>query len=172
MAGKLYSDVRAKAQWLYGDISARSVAKAWLTDGTFAMIMYRCMQWSHRAGLGPLAMVFNKLCAVFGRCIIGRGAEFGDEFILIHSEGVVINGAVKGGDRVKIEHQVTIGAEKGQSPVVGDDVFIGAGAKVIGAVTIGAGAKIGANSVVVKDVPAGATAVGNPARIIPAESQE
>ena len=66
-------------------------------------------------------MVFNKLSAVFGRCIISRGAEFGDEFVLIHSEGVVINGAVRGGDRVKIGHQVTIGAEKEQNPVIGNE---------------------------------------------------
>ena len=167
---RLIDDVRAKARWLYGDGHGKSVAKAWMTDGTFAMVMYRWMQGCHRMGWGPFAMLFNKLGAVFGRCVIGRGAEFGDEFVLIHSEGVVINGAVRGGDRVKIEHQVTIGAEKEQSPVIGNDVFIGAGAKVIGAVSIGDGAKIGANAVVVKDVPAGATAVGNPARIIPAES--
>jgi serine O-acetyltransferase len=79
---------------------------------------------------------------------------------------VVINTSVRGGKNVVIEHQVTIGAEKGQSPEVGDNVFIGAGARIIGAVHVGKGAKVGANAVVVDDVPAGATVVGIPARVV------
>jgi serine O-acetyltransferase len=161
-------DLRAKARWCYGDESRRAVLRAFLADGTFAMVVYRLMQGSRRAGLAPLEMLFNKINTIFGACIIGRGAEFGEEFVLIHSQGVVINGSVVGGDRVYIEHQVTVGAERGASPVLGSDLFIGAGAKVIGAVSIGDGARIGANAVVTKDVPAGATAVGVPARIIAA----
>jgi serine O-acetyltransferase len=85
---------------------------------------------------------------------------------LIHSNGVVINTSVRGGKNVFIEHQVTIGAEKGEAPVLGDNVFIGAGAKIVGAVRIGNDVKIGANAVVTKDLPDGATAVGIPARVI------
>ena len=161
----IYSDIRAKARWLYGDDSWRNLAKARFTDGTMAMILYRWMQWAQHYRLVPLAMIFNKL-NVMGGCIIGRGAEFGAGFVLVHSNGVVINTAVKGGRNVVLEHQVTIGAEKGVSPVLGDGVFIGAGAKIIGAVRIGAGARVGANAVVVDDVPAGATVVGIPAREI------
>src|SRR3954471_22191874 len=156
------SDLQAKAQWLYSETSGRSVVKTLLTDGTFAMIVYRLMQASHRRRLGILAMIFNKV-NVFGGCIIGRGADFGPSFVLIHSIGVVINGAVRGGSDVKIEHQVTIGAERSQSPVLGDDIFIGAGAKIVGAVTIGSRSRIGANAVVIADVPDDATAVGVPA---------
>jgi serine O-acetyltransferase len=65
-----------------------------------------------------------------------------------------------------LEHQVTIGAERRASPKLGDDVFIGAGAKVIGAVTVGDGARIGANAVVIDDIPPGQTAVGIPARLV------
>jgi serine O-acetyltransferase len=79
---------------------------------------------------------------------------------------VVINGRVHGGDHVHIEHQVTIGAEGRQSPVLGDYVFIGAGAKIVGAVTIGSHVRIGANAVVVDDIPSGATAVGIPAKVV------
>jgi len=159
------SDLCAKAQWLYGDCSFKSVIKARFTDGSTAMIIYRWMQWAQRRHLVPLAMVFNKL-NVMGGCIIGRGADFGEEFVLVHSLGVVINTSVKGGRNVVIEHQVTIGAEKGVSPVLGDRVFVGAGAKIIGGVRIGNGAKIGANAVVLDDVPEGATVVGIPARIV------
>jgi len=139
--------------------------KARLTDGTTAMILYRWMQWTQRRRLLPLAMAFNKL-NVMGGCVIGRGADFGEGFVLVHSLGVVINTSVKGGRNVVIEHQVTIGAEKGDVPRIGDNVFIGAGAKILGGVTIGNGAKIGANAVVVEDVPAGATVVGIPAKVV------
>ena len=159
-------DLRAKAQWVYGDVSRRSCLKALLTDGSFAMVCYRLMQASQRAGIVPLAMLFNKLNSICGRCIIGRGADFGPEFVLIHSLGVVINSSVRGGRGVKLEHQVTIGAERGEAPVLGDDVFVGAGAKIIGNVRVGNQARIGANAVVNRDVPDGATAVGVPARVI------
>lgn len=162
----MISDVCAKAEWLYGSASAKNVIKALLTDGTFAMIVYRMMQASQRRKLAPLAMIFNKLNTIFGRCIIGRRADFGPRFVLIHSYGVVINTFVRGGSDIKLEHEVTIGAEKGQAPVLGDNVFIGAGAKIVGAARIGDNVKIGANAVVVDDIPAGATAVGIPARVV------
>ncbi len=158
------SDLRAKALWLYEAEDHRAQLKALATDGTAAMVLYRLMQGSRHAGLTVLEMVFNKLNAAIGGCIIGRGAEFGPGFVLVHSQGVVINGAVRGGRDVKIEHQVTVGAEKRESPVIGDGVFIGAGAKIVGAVTIGDGARVGANAVVVHDVPADTTVVGIPAK--------
>ena len=160
------SDIRAKAQWLYGDTTWRSLLKARLTDGTLAMVLYRWMQAAQRSALTPVAMVLNKMIVCLGQCIIGRGADFGPGLVLVHSQGIVINTNVKGGQNVVIEHQVTIGAEKGLVPVLGDNVFIGAGAKIIGGVRIGNGARIGANAVVLADVPDGATAVGVPARIV------
>jgi serine O-acetyltransferase len=162
----ILTDLRRKALWCYESDRWTAVVKVLLTDGTAAMVYYRLMQWSTRRRLAPLAMAFNKLNAVFCNCIIGRGADFGPGFVLIHATGVVINGNVRGGSNVHIEHQVTIGAERRQTPVIGSDVFIGAGAKVLGAVTVGDGARIGANAVVVHDVPAHATAVGIPARVV------
>ncbi len=161
------SDLRAKAEWCYESRGWKSILKVLLTDGTPAMILYRLMQWSRRWRLVPLELFFNRTNTICCSCIIGRGAEFGPGFVLIHSLGVVINGNVRGGSGVKIEHQVTIGAEKRQTPVIGDDVFFGAGCKVIGGVIIGKGVRIGANAVVVKDIPAYATVVGiPPAQII------
>jgi serine O-acetyltransferase len=158
------SDLRAKAMWLYESESRRAQVKALLSDGTAAMVLYRLMQGARRGGHPVVEMVFNKLIGLFGGCIIGRGAEFGPRFVLIHSQGVVINGMVRGGADVMIEHQVTIGAERRKSPRIGDRVFIGAGAKIVGAVTIGDGARIGANAVVVHDVAPETTVVGIPAR--------
>lgn len=160
-------DIRRKAQWCYEGTGWREIVKALCTDGTPAMVLYRLMQWCGRHDLVAFEMLFNKLSAVCCNCIIGRGADFGPGFVLVHSTGVVINGAVRGGSGVLIEHQVTIGAEKRKAPVLGDDVFIGAGAKVLGEIVIGDGARIGANAVVVTDVPALHTAVGVPARIVP-----
>jgi serine O-acetyltransferase len=160
-------DLRAKAQWCYGRAGRRDVLRALCTDGTAAMLIYRLMQWSRRRRLAPLEMAFNKLNGALCHCVIGRGAEFGPGFVLVHSTGVVINGAVRGGSGVHVEHQVTVGARRrSDCPVLGNDVFLGAGAKVLGAVTIGDGAQVGANAVVLQDVPPGATAVGVPARII------
>jgi serine O-acetyltransferase len=160
------SDLRRKADWCYESHSARALVKTLLSDGTSAMVLYRLMQWAGRWRLAPVEMVFNKVNAVCCNCIIGRGAQFGPGLVLIHSTGVVINGTVRGGTNVSVEHQVTIGADRRQSPVIGDDVFIGAGAKIIGPVTVGDRAKVGANAVVVRDVPADCTVVGVPARIV------
>lgn len=160
------SDVRAKAVWCYESSSPAAQVKVLLTDGTAAMVLYRLMQWSRRRHLAPLELLFNRLNSILCDCIIGRGAEFGPRFVLIHATGIVINGAVRGGEGVHLEHQVTIGAERRQSPLLGDDVFVGAGAKIVGSLTIGAGARVGANAVVVKDVPAHSTVVGIPARVV------
>jgi serine O-acetyltransferase len=166
LARLLAADLRGKALWCYESDRPAALFKALLTDGTAAMILYRLMQWSRRWRFAPLEMVFNKLNAVFCHCVIGRGAEFGPGLVLIHSMGVVINGRVRGGSGVMIEHQVTIGAERRLSPVIGDGVFLGAGAKVLGPVTIGDGARVGANAVVLDDIPPHCTAVGIPARVV------
>jgi serine O-acetyltransferase len=160
------SDLSAKALWCYGSASPKTIAKTLLTDGTAAMLWYRLMQWAGNWRLAPLEMLFNKLNAICCNCIIGRGAQFGPGFVLIHSTGVVINGQVRGGAHVYLEHQVTIGAERGQSPRLGDNVFVGAGAKIIGPVTIGHNCRIGANAVVVHDIPSHSTAAGVPARVV------
>ena len=157
-------DLRRKAEWCYEDGSWKSMVKAALTDGSASMVIYRLMQEAHRRDLGAAEMVLNKLNGVVASCVIGRGAELGPGLVMVHAHGIVINGAVVAGSNLTLEHQVTIGAEKRQSPIIGNDVFIGAGAKIIGPVTIGDGARIGANAVVIDDVPPHTTVVGNPAR--------
>jgi serine O-acetyltransferase len=165
------ADLRAKAAWCYGSTSRRAMLKVLFSDGTAAMVLFRLMQAARRWRLSPLEMVFNKLNSICCNCIIGRGADFGPGFVLIHSTGVVINGQTRGGEHVYLEHQVTIGAERGQSPELGDHVFVGAGAKIVGPVKIGSHCRIGANAVVVRDIPAGATAVGVPAKVVRMRSE-
>lgn len=169
---KFWEDLKAKSDWCYGSVSARALLKTCLTDGTMAMLWYRLMQLAGHWKLSPLAMIFNKCNAIFCQCIIGRGAEFGSRLIIIHSQGIVINGSVKAGDDIKLEHQVTIGAERNISPILGSDIFIGAGAKIIGPVNVGSHSKIGANAVVVKNVESHTTVGGIPARVLRTHIQD
>src|ERR1039457_2251482 len=97
---------------------------------------------------------------------IGRNADIAPGFVIVHSLGVVINTNVRAGRNFVVYHNVTVGAVRNRSPIVGDNVYIGAGAIVIGGVRIGSDVRIGANAVVTKDVPDGATVVGIPARIV------
>ena len=89
---------------------------------------------------------------------------------MMHPSGVVINSGVKGGKNIVIESGVVIGAARNGFPVevprLGNSIFIGAGAKILGGVRIGDNVKIGANAVVLEDVPDNATAVGIPARAV------
>lgn len=104
-----------------------------------------------------------------GNAEIPAGTKIGANLGLPHSgKGVIISPGAIIGDNVTIYHQVTIGMINGstESPVIGNNVFIGAGAKILGPVKIGDYAMIGANAVVIKDVPPNHTAVGVPARNI------
>jgi serine O-acetyltransferase len=166
MLKTVLADLRRKAEWYEYPDTTKSVLRMVLSDGTTAQVLYRMMRWCQTHGLKLPAFFLYRLNAAVGHTVIGRDAEFGPGFVILHSFGIVINSSVRAGRNLVIEHGVTIGAEKGQSPVLGDNVFIGAGAKVIGPVRIGSDVKIGANAVVTRDLPDGATAVGIPARVI------
>ncbi len=122
--------------------------------------------WRHRLYL------LGRLTSNFGRSFTGieihPGARLGRRFVIDHGMGVVIGETAEIGDDVYIYHQVTLGGISSQPgkrhPTIGDNVIIGAGAKVLGAISIGDNARIGANAVVVSPVAAGATVVGIPAR--------
>lgn len=102
---------------------------------------------------------------------IHPGAKIGKNVFIDHGMGVVIGETAEVGDNVLMYHGVTLGGVGGDKnakrhPTVEDDVIIGSGAKILGPITIGKGAKIGANAVVLKSIPPYSTAVGMPARII------
>ncbi len=166
MLSEIRQDLLRKAEWYELPPTNKSLIKMWLSDGSTAQILYRLMRFFQTHRMPLLAIFFYRLNASVGHSVIGRGADIGPGLVILHSFGIVINSSVRAGKNLVIEHGVTIGAEKNQSPVLGDNVFIGAGAKVIGAVTIGSDVKIGANAVVLKDLPDGATAVGVPAKVV------
>ncbi len=128
--------------------------------------------------------VLPKICYAFNRivfsAVVPPGVQMGESVLLGYKGlGIVIHRRAVIGNRVNIGAHVTIGGrgKHYEVPVIEDDVMIGTGAKILGPVRIGKGASIGANAVVLHDVPAGATAVGIPARILsssdnyPAHSQ-
>jgi len=128
----------------------------------------------HRDRSGPwhilmrrIARIRHILWSVVTQSDVDLQATLGKGLMLPHPNGVVIHGEARIGDDCMIMQQVTVGMiDEGEVPVIGNRVYIGAGAKIIGKLTVGDGARIGANAVVVNDVPSNATAVGIPARII------
>lgn len=153
------------------DPAARSkIEVALLYSGLHAIWLHRIAHWMWRAH--PLLRFPARLLSQISRFLtnieIHPGAEIGRRFFIDHGAGVVIGETAEVGDDVLIYHQVTLGGRmRGRTkrhPTVGNRVLIGAGAKLIGAITIGDDAKIGANALVVKDVPAGTVMVGIPGR--------
>ncbi len=132
-----------------------------------ALRLYRRSARYDARGRHRRAMFCLPLAKVMSTLEIAHGAVIGEGTVFIHGNGIVIGPGSVIGRHCSIFHQVTVGSQDGESyPVVGDHVTIYPGAKIIGGITIGDGAKIGANAVVLSDVPAGATAVGNPAVIV------
>jgi len=159
-------DLRAKARYSCGGDSLKQVLRVLGWDGTFATMFYRASQFCYRNHLGLIGAILNQLNPILTHAVIGRRAEFGPGLIILHSIGLVVNTGVRAGTHCTMENGVTIGAEKGRAPVLGNHVYIGSGARIIGGVTVGNNVRIGANAVVVKDVPDNATVVGVPARIV------
>jgi serine O-acetyltransferase len=163
---KLGADLRQKAVVYELPATRGALLRMLVNDGSAAQLLFRAMSFCQTHHLKFLAAILYRLNALFTNCTIGRNADIGPGFVILHSPGVVINTNVRAGRNLVIYHGVTLGAERNRSPVLGDNVYIGAGAKVIGGVKVGSDVRIGANAVVTKDVPDGATVVGIPARIV------
>jgi serine O-acetyltransferase len=153
------------------DPAARSSLEVLLTyPGLHAVTIHRGASWLHRHRLRLLA----RLLAHLGRFLTGieihPGATIGRRLVIDHGMGVVIGETAVIGDDVTLYQGVTLGgtgkARGKRHPTLGNDVTVGAGAKILGAVKIGDGARIGGGTVVLKDVPPHTTAVGVPARAV------
>ena len=170
MFARLRSDIQCI---LERDPAARS---AWqvltLYPGLHAVVLHRPAHWCWQHGLkwigGFIAFVARWLTGIE----IHPGATLGERVFFDHAMGVVVGETAEIGDGCTIYQGVTLGGTslyKGakRHPTLGRDVIVGAGAKVLGGFTVGEGARIGSNAVVTRPVPAGATAIGIPARIVP-----
>jgi len=144
--------------------------------GFWALVIYRFGRWRYRVRPRFLRMPFSflyKVLRMFSAMLCGIEipceVKLGCHFVIEHSGAIVISGDAVFGDYCVIRQGVTIGLRhtgtRG-SPVMGDRVDIGAGAKLLGAIRIGNDVSIGANAVVLCDVPDGCTAVGIPARVL------
>ena len=163
------------------DPAARTDAELVLAyPGLHAIWIHRVAhRWWQQPGGKLAARVLSHLGRVLTGIEIHPGAVIGRRFFVDHGMGVVIGETAEVGDDVMLYHQVTLGgrstARGKRHPTVEDGVTLGAGARVLGPVRVGAGAQIGANAVVVRDVPPGAVVVGIPGRIVaprPAELDE
>lgn len=147
------------------DAVLQTLRLLWITDAFAAQVLYRLKARLQALGVPILPRLLHRLMMAFSQVAIGDYTVISPGVYLAHGQ-VVIDGITEIGYGVVIAPFVTIGLRAGdfQGPVIEDHVHIGTGAKVIGPIRVGAGATIGANAVVVSDVPPGATAVGAPAK--------
>ncbi len=138
--------------------------------GVHAIVFHRMSHAIWNRGFKWLARMLSHLARWLTGIEIHPGARIGRRFFIDHGMGVVIGETAIIGDDCTLYHGVTLGGtswEKGKRhPTLANNVVVGAGAKVLGPIEIGEGARIGSNAVVVKDVPAGGTVVGVPGRLI------
>ena len=151
--------------------------EVWLNPVVWALASYRLSNWVIvakpsfliRIPLKVLLFLTNKFCEVFMEMCISPAATIGEGLYIGHIGGVHISQYAVIGKNCDISHRVTIGVSamgrKGV-PILGDDIYVGPGATLVGKIRIGNGAKIAANTLVIDDVPSGATAIGVPGRVI------
>src|SRR5919206_426227 len=158
------------------DPAARSYLEVILTySGLHAIWSHRIAHTLYKRKFYFLARVISQASRFFTGIEIHPGAVIGRRFFIDHGMGVVIGETCEVGDDVMLYHDVTLGGRSlnrtKRHPTLGDGVVVGAGARVLGPVVVGAGAQIGANAVVVRDVPGGAIVVGVPGqvRVVPPE---
>jgi serine O-acetyltransferase len=163
----LRDDIRAIVR---NDPAARNIAEVVLYPGLHAVLFHRLAHALWRRSIPFLPRLISQLARFFTGIEIHPGARIGRGFFIDHGMGVVIGETAEIGDWVMLYQGVTLGGtgkQKGKRhPTLEDHAVIGVGAIVLGAITIGEGARVGGGAVVVKDVPPHSTAVGVPARIV------
>jgi len=173
----MFSRLRSDIQCILDRDPAARTAWEVLTcyPGLHAVILHRRAHWCWQHKLKWLGRFISHITRFLTGIEIHPGAKIGDRVFFDHAMGVVVGETAEIGDGCTIYQGVTLGGTslyKGtkRHPTLGSNVVVGAGAQVLGGFTVGDGAKVGSNAVVTKPVPAGATAVGNPARIIQADT--
>lgn len=168
----MFAQLRKDIQTAFDrDPAARSSLEILLTyPGLHAIRGYRIAHWMWNHHLKLPARWYSTMVRFFTGIEIHPGARIGSGFFIDHGMGVVIGETAEIGNNVTMYHGVTLGGtslEKGKRhPTIEDGVVIGAGAKILGAITIGANSRIGANAVVVKSVPANSVVVGVPGQVV------
>ncbi len=152
------------------DPAARSVWEILLYPGLHAVTIHRLSHRLWQSGVPFVPRLLSQAARFWTGIEIHPGARIGQALFIDHGAGVVIGETTEIGDRVTLYQQVTLGGTGKQSgkrhPTLGSDIVVGVGASVLGAIRVGDGARIGAGSVVLKDVPPYSTATGIPARVV------
>lgn len=153
------------------DPAAKNILEVILCyPGLHATIIHRISHKLYKRKFYTLARFLSQVSRFFTQIEIHPGATIGKRFFIDHGSGIVIGETAEIGDDVTIFHGVTLGGTGKdigkRHPTVGNNVIIGAGAKVLGPFTLGNNSKVGASSVVLSEVPANCTVVGNPAKIV------
>jgi len=163
----LRDDVRAIFR---NDPAARNLAEVLLYPGLHAILLHRLAHAIWKRKIPFLPRFISQLSRFMTGIEIHPGATIGQGFFIDHGMGVVIGETAEIGDGVMLYQGVTLGGTGKQSgkrhPTLQDGVVVGVGASVLGAITVGKGARVGGGAVVVKDVPPHSTAIGVPARIV------
>ena len=137
------------------------------TDAYWLVVLFRLRRVVRRLHIPFANRILRLVQMMFGGIEIGNDVTLGRGVFFIHSFGIVIGGTARVGNRVRFLGSNTVGTARDNGyPTIEDDVQLGAGARVLGPVRIGARAVIGANAVVLTDIPADAVAVGAPARVV------
>lgn len=149
------------------------MCRAIFSAGFRAIMLYRIGYWFREHHLIILAVLVERVMHHVSHCWISTKARIGPGFVVAHVSGLVIGGATQIGSNCDVRQNVTFGGNYSkkhpsgrQQPVVGDNVSVGAGAVIIGPITIGSNSIIGANSVVNRDVPENVIVFGVPAKVI------
>ncbi len=154
-------------------VSSFEILSSWA--GVQALLAHRAAHALMEAGVPLLPRIIAYLTRAITGIEIHPAAQIGNEFFIDHGSGVVIGETASIGNCVTLYQGVTLGGtgfQRGKRhPTLGDNVTVGSGAKLLGPIAVGDGAKIGANTVVVEDVPPGATVVGNPGHPVKLEGK-
>ncbi len=174
------SDIDLKKHWfLKNDTSFNKNIRVWLEPGTIAVVVYRFGHWTRHVRI-PVIKQLLRLIYIMAKSVVVLGFgiyipsafKMGKGFAIHNFSGIFIP-PTTAGDNLFVFQNVTIGHLRGQGgrpPKIGNNVFLGAGAKILGDVKIGNNVVVGANSLVMNDVPDGCTVVGVPARVVSKET--
>jgi serine O-acetyltransferase len=167
-----------RADWravFRNDPAARNGFEVLTYAGLHAIFWHRIAHFFHHHGMKFAGRLISQMNRFWTGIEIHPGATIGKGFFIDHGMGVVIGETAEIGDNCLLYHGVTLGGvsleKKKRHPTLGNNVVVGTGAKVLGAITLGDNVKVGANAVVLKDVPANSVVVGNPGRVVVQDGQ-
>lgn len=169
----MYGEIKAAFR---GDPAAKNIFEVLMYPGLWAVWFHRLAHLLYRFKVPVLPRLISQVSRFLTGVEIHPGAKIGREIFIDHGMGVVIGETAEIGDNCIIYHGVTLGGTKREPgkrhPTIGANTVIGAGAKILGGITIGQNCRIGVNSVVIKNVANHCTVVGNPGRIIAQEGKK